>query len=73
MDKQVVFQRIKSLGLLAVIRGPSEQLTLKAVDALVEGGVLGIEVTFSTPNAPAVVGQLGYKFGFEFFIVIVFM
>jgi 2-dehydro-3-deoxyphosphogluconate aldolase/(4S)-4-hydroxy-2-oxoglutarate aldolase len=65
MDKEAVFQRIKSLGVLAVIRGPSEQLTLKAVDALIEGGVLGIEVTFSTPNAPAVVGQLAKSYGDE--------
>ena len=45
MDKSMVFERIKSLGLLAVIRGPSEQKTLKAVEALVKGGVKGIEIT----------------------------
>ena len=65
MKKKVVLDRIKELGLLAVIRGPSEDLTLKAVDALVAAGVLGIEITFSTPNAYAVVEQLSKKYGNE--------
>jgi len=65
MDKKQQLNRIKELGLLAVIRGPSEELTLKTVDALVKGGVLGIEITFSTPNAYSVVEQLDKKYGNE--------
>ncbi len=65
MDKQAILQRVKSLGLLAVIRGPSEALTLKMVDALVAGGVKGIEITYSTPNAPAVLRALADKYGEE--------
>ncbi|HPU01914.1 MAG: bifunctional 4-hydroxy-2-oxoglutarate aldolase/2-dehydro-3-deoxy-phosphogluconate aldolase [Firmicutes bacterium] len=65
MDKSMVFERIKSLGLLAVIRGPSEQKTLKAVEALVKGGVKGIEITYSTPNAGAVVKALDREYGDE--------
>ena len=34
MDKKVTLDRIKDLGLLAVIRGPSPELTMKMVDAL---------------------------------------
>lgn len=63
MSKEQTVSRIKELGLLAVLRGPSEALTLKMVEALVAGGVIGIEVTFSTPNAPAVVKQLHEKYG----------
>jgi 2-dehydro-3-deoxyphosphogluconate aldolase / (4S)-4-hydroxy-2-oxoglutarate aldolase len=63
MDKQLVFDRVKALGVLAVIRGPSEEKTLKAVDALVAGGVQGIEITYSTPNAASVVKSLDKKFG----------
>ena len=33
------------------------------VEALVAGGVMGIEVTYSTPNAPAVVKELYQKYG----------
>ena len=33
------------------------------VEALIEGGVLGIEITYSTPNAEEVVRTLSEKFG----------
>jgi 2-dehydro-3-deoxyphosphogluconate aldolase/(4S)-4-hydroxy-2-oxoglutarate aldolase len=51
MNKAEVLEKVKELGLLAVIRGPSPELTVKMVEALVAGGVLGIEITYSTPNA----------------------
>jgi 2-dehydro-3-deoxyphosphogluconate aldolase/(4S)-4-hydroxy-2-oxoglutarate aldolase len=35
------------------------------VDALVAGGVFGIEITYSTPNAPEVVHSLAQKYGQE--------
>ncbi len=65
MTKQDVMDRVKSLGLLAVIRGPSAELTVKMVSALVAGGVKGIEITYSTPNAEQVVAELAGKFGDE--------
>jgi 2-dehydro-3-deoxyphosphogluconate aldolase/(4S)-4-hydroxy-2-oxoglutarate aldolase len=63
MNKIEILQKIKELGLLAVIRGPSPELTVKMVEALVAGGVLGIEITYSTPNAEEVVRTLSKKFG----------
>jgi 2-dehydro-3-deoxyphosphogluconate aldolase / (4S)-4-hydroxy-2-oxoglutarate aldolase len=63
MDKLEMLEKIKELGLLAVIRGPSSELTVKMVEALVAGGVLGIEITYSTPNAEEVVRILSGKFG----------
>ena len=65
MTKNETLAKIKQLGLLAVIRGPSPELTLKMVDALVAGGVFGIEITYSTPNAPEVVHSLAQKYGQE--------
>ena len=65
MSKEQTLSRVRELGLLAVLRGPSPDLTLKMVDALVAGGVLGIEITFTTPNAPEVVSQLHDKYGDE--------
>jgi 2-dehydro-3-deoxyphosphogluconate aldolase/(4S)-4-hydroxy-2-oxoglutarate aldolase len=58
MSKAEMLEKIKQLGLLAVIRGPSAELTVKMVEALVAGGVLGIEITYSTPNAEEVVRTL---------------
>ncbi len=63
MNKLDVLEKVKELGLLAVIRGPSPELTVKMVEALVNGGVLGIEITYSTPNAEEVVTTLSKKFG----------
>ncbi|MGB4595548.1 MAG: bifunctional 4-hydroxy-2-oxoglutarate aldolase/2-dehydro-3-deoxy-phosphogluconate aldolase [Anaerolineaceae bacterium] len=63
MEKQEVLSRVKDLGLLAVIRGPSAELTVKIVKALIAGGVTGIEVTYSTPNAPWVVAELAKQYG----------
>lgn len=63
MEKNAVIQKVKDLSLLAVIRGPSQDLTIQMVDALINGGVLGIEITYSTPNAEDVVRSLSKKYG----------
>lgn len=63
MEKQEVIARIKELGVLAVIRGPSADLTVRMVEALMAGGVKGIEITYSTPNAEEVVRALTEKCG----------
>jgi 2-dehydro-3-deoxyphosphogluconate aldolase/(4S)-4-hydroxy-2-oxoglutarate aldolase len=63
MNKAEVLEKVKELGLLAVIRGPSPELTVKMVEALVAGGVLGIEITYSTPNAEEVVRTLASRYG----------
>lgn len=63
MNKIDTLNRISTLGLVAVIRGPSADLTVKMVDALIAGGVCGIEITYSTPNAEDVVRTLDQRFG----------
>ncbi len=63
MNKAEVLEKVKELGLLAVIRGPSAELTVKMVEALVAGGVLGIEITYSTPDAEGVARTLAKQFG----------
>ena len=63
MSKQATLDKIREVGVLAVLRGPSPELTLKMVDALTKGGVIGIEITYSTPNAAEVVKGLDETFG----------
>lgn len=65
MDKEKILQKIEEIGVLAVLRGPSPDLTIKMVAALIEGGVTGIEITYSTPNAAGVVRSLDQEFGSE--------
>ena len=50
--KIATLERLHQIGLIAVIRDPSPELTLKMVEALVAGGVQGIEITYTTPNVP---------------------
>jgi len=63
VEKSVILARLKELGLIAVIRGPSADLTVKMVEALIAGGVYAIEITYSTPNAVEVVKTLDRTFG----------
>lgn len=65
MRKQETLDHIEHLGLLAVLRGPSEQIAIKMVEALVAGGVQAIEVTYSTPSAAAVVRKLNERYGVQ--------
>lgn len=53
----------RTTGILAVLRAPSPELALDASEALIRGGVTGIEVTFSTPDAPAVIRELIARHG----------
>lgn len=55
--------RTRAAGILAVLRAPSAEAALDASEALIRGGITGIEVTFSTPDAPAVIRELVARHG----------
>ncbi|WP_314650108.1 bifunctional 4-hydroxy-2-oxoglutarate aldolase/2-dehydro-3-deoxy-phosphogluconate aldolase [uncultured Microbacterium sp.] len=55
--------RARATGVLAVLRASSPELALEASEAIIRGGVTGIEVTFSTPDAPAVIRELIARHG----------
>lgn len=63
MEPERTLEKTRELGLLAVVRGESPQAALEVVGALVEGGVLGIEITFTTPEAPLVIRDLDKEYG----------
>ena len=63
MTKEATLKRLHDLGLVAVIRGPSPELTVRMVEALAAGGVTGIEITYTTPKAAEVVRALDRLFG----------
>lgn len=58
-----MLERVKELGLLAVVRGESGEAAVEVSEALIEGGVLGIEVTFTTPDAELAIKDLGERHG----------
>ncbi|MEO6434760.1 MAG: bifunctional 4-hydroxy-2-oxoglutarate aldolase/2-dehydro-3-deoxy-phosphogluconate aldolase [Tepidisphaeraceae bacterium] len=49
--KEQHFQAIAESGVIAVIRAPSKDALPEIAEALLAGGVVGIEVTMSTPKA----------------------
>ena len=63
MEPDLILKKVENLGLLAVVRGESRSAALEVVGALVEGGVLGIEITFTTPEAPQVIRDLDEEYG----------
>lgn len=48
---------LRAAGVIAVLRSPTPEAALETVSALVEGGITGIEITYSTPGAAAVIEQ----------------
>ncbi len=63
MEPATSLQKVEDLGLIAVVRGESPEAALEVVAALIEGGVLGIEITFTTPEAPGVITELDTEYG----------
>ena len=63
MEPDRTLKKVEGLGLLAVVRGESRSAALEVVGALIEGGVLGIEVTFTTPEASQVIRDLDEEYG----------
>jgi 2-dehydro-3-deoxyphosphogluconate aldolase/(4S)-4-hydroxy-2-oxoglutarate aldolase len=63
VNKADTLAKIRKLGLLAVLRGPTPELAVQMVDALVAGGVTGIEITYTTPQAVEVVKTLADTYG----------
>lgn len=55
--------RILRCGVVAVLRAPSGEVLTDVAEALLAGGVEGIEVTFTVPRAPQVLEQVAGRLG----------
>ena len=58
MDKQTVIQKIKDVGIVAVVRATSADEAKKITEACMQGGVPAIELTFTVPGAHKVIEEL---------------
>src|ERR1700682_4419251 len=63
MNKTDVIQRIKSIGLVPVVRVASADEALRAVDAIKKGGVSVLEITMTVPGAVGVIEEVAKSFG----------
>jgi 2-dehydro-3-deoxyphosphogluconate aldolase/(4S)-4-hydroxy-2-oxoglutarate aldolase len=65
MIKSEVLQRIRDIGLIPVVRAESAEQAMRAVEAIMAGGVSVLEVTMTVPGAITVIEQLAKAFGAE--------
>jgi 2-dehydro-3-deoxyphosphogluconate aldolase/(4S)-4-hydroxy-2-oxoglutarate aldolase len=49
-NRQACIEKIKKIGVVAVIRGKTADDAVRMTEALIKGGVLGLEITFTTPD-----------------------
>lgn len=59
----ITTEQLRQVGIIAVVRAPSAESAIAGVEALVRGGVTGIEITFSTPETARVISHLADRFG----------
>ena len=54
---------LRSTTVVAVLRAPSAEAGIRASEALIAGGVTGIEITYSTPDAASVIREVRAQHG----------
>lgn len=58
MKKNTILNKLEAAGVIAVVRGKNKTEAIKATEALVAGGMKGIELTFTVPRAEEVIAEL---------------
>lgn len=62
MKKVEILTKLKNAGIIAVIRGNFKEEALEAAKAVAEGGMKGLELTFTVPEADKVISELAEFF-----------
>ena len=63
MTKEKILSIIREVGLVPVVRTPSAESAVKAIEAIYEGGIPVAEVTMTVPGAVRVLEKLADHFG----------
>lgn len=58
MKRVEILSRLENAGVIAVVRGATKEEALKASKAIIAGGLTGIELTFTVPQADVVIKEL---------------
>ncbi|MDR3241644.1 MAG: bifunctional 2-keto-4-hydroxyglutarate aldolase/2-keto-3-deoxy-6-phosphogluconate aldolase [Lactobacillaceae bacterium] len=62
MKKTDILNRVEKAGVIAVVRGASAAEALEKCEALIAGGVRGLELTYTVPNVTDVIKSLADKY-----------
>jgi len=65
MEKSQVLERIKSIGIIPVVRASSGEEALAAVEAIKAGGLSVLEITMTVPGAVGIIEQIAKRYGDE--------
>jgi 2-dehydro-3-deoxyphosphogluconate aldolase/(4S)-4-hydroxy-2-oxoglutarate aldolase len=62
-SKSEIISLLLDPGIIAVVRGKSSEQILPLAEALLDGGIIAIEITMTTPNAIGAIREASQKFG----------
>jgi Entner-Doudoroff aldolase len=62
MKRMDILNRLQNCGVIAVVRGDSAEEAVKSADALVAGGLTGLELTYTVPNITVAITKLKEKY-----------
>lgn len=65
MEKSQVLDRIRSIGIIPVVRASSGEEALQAVEAIKAGGLPVLEITMTVPGAVRIIETIAKRFGDE--------
>lgn len=62
MKRANLLNKLQKTGVVSVVRADTPAKAIKIADAVIAGGVTGIELTYTVPNADQVIGELVDKY-----------
>ena len=63
MNNKESFQRLKSLGIIPIVRTPDAESAVRSVEALCEGGIFCAEITMTVAGAIQALEEVAKRFG----------
>ncbi|MYV17542.1 bifunctional 2-keto-4-hydroxyglutarate aldolase/2-keto-3-deoxy-6-phosphogluconate aldolase [Furfurilactobacillus milii] len=65
MKREKLLKKLTEVGVVSVVRAETAEKAVKIADAVIAGGVRGIELTYTVPHADTVIGKLVEKHGVD--------
>lgn len=63
MNKTEVIKQIREIGVIPVVRATTAEEAMRAIDAILAGGISVLEITMTVPNAFSLIEQVTARFG----------
>ena len=69
MKKEQVLAKLRSCGLVAVVRAKDADDAMRIAEACIEGGCAGIELTYTTPGVNAIIEKMAREYDGTDFVI----